>query len=91
MISFSIWTFDRNYLKFSLKQGACTFQKNLLHNLTPNINQQKQPLADVLQNVLLKFCEFHRKTSPLESLFNKVAVMWPATLLKGGSNTGVFL
>ena len=35
---------------------------------------QKQPYADILQNRCCeKFCNIHRKTSVLESLFNKVA------------------
>ena len=51
--------------------------------------------ADVLRNsCFLKFRNIHRETPVLESLFNKVAVLKaysPATLLKGHSNTGVFL
>ena len=34
---------------------------------------------------------FHKKTPVLESLFNKVAGLRPATLLKGDLNTRVFL
>ena len=39
----------------------------------------------------LKFRKFHRKTFVLESLFNKVAGLRPATLLKRDSKTSVFL
>ena len=53
---------------------------------------QKQPLAGVLQNRCSgKFCLCHRETPVLESLFNKVADLRPATLIKRDSNTGVFL
>ena len=41
--------------------------------------------------VLKKFCKFLRKTPMLESLFNKVADLRAATLIKGDINTGVFL
>ena len=60
---------------------------------------QKQLYADVLQNnCCLKCCDIHRKTSVLESLFNKTAGLtawWPATLFqthpKKDFNTSVFL
>ena len=61
-------------------------------NLDPNFltscfnvscNTQKQPFADVLQNMYSwQFHNIHRKTHVLESLFNKVA---------GLQSTGVFL
>ena len=38
-----------------------------------------------------KLRKFHRKATVLESLFNKVAGLRPATLLKRDSNTGAFL
>ena len=38
-----------------------------------------------------KFRKFHSKTPMLESGFNKIVVSRPTTLLKGDSNTGVFL
>ena len=41
--------------------------------------------------VLKIFSYFNRKVSALEFLFNKVADLKPATLIKGDSNTGVFL
>ena len=48
------------------------------------------PFADILQNrSSYKFGDIHSKTPVLESLFSKVAR--PATLLKRGSDTGVFL
>ena len=43
------------------------------------------------KGVLKKFLKFHRKIAVLESLFNKVAGLRPATLLKRDSNTAVFL
>ena len=47
--------------------------------------QQKQVFVGVLQNICaLKFCRIHRKTPVLESLFDKVAGLHPATLLKKG-------
>ena len=47
----------------------------------------KQSFTNVFQNRCSQnFCEFHKKASVLESLFNKVT-----NLLKGDSNTGVFL
>ena len=54
------------------------------------------PYANVLQNrCYWKFCNIHRKTSVLESLFNKVVGLGPATLFqprtKRDCNTGVFL
>ena len=41
--------------------------------------------------VLNNYAMFTGKKPMLESLFNKVAVLKPATLLKRVSNTGVFL
>ena len=53
---------------------------------------QKQLLADVLQNRCCEeFCNIHRETPVLESLFNKVAGLRSATLLKENSSTGAFL
>ena len=53
---------------------------------------QKQPFADVIQNrCSQKFRKFHRKTSALESLFNKVVDLRPATLIKRDTNTGFSL
>ena len=53
-------------------------------------NDQKQPFIDVLQNRCSeKFRNILRKTPVLESLFNKVVDLRPATLLKRDSNTGV--
>ena len=49
---------------------------------------QKQPSDVVFQKSFLKL---HRKTPALVALFNKVAALRPATLLKRGSNTGAFL
>ena len=46
-------------------------------------HHQKQAFADVLHNRCSeKFCKFHRKAPALESLFNKVADLKPATLNK---------
>ena len=39
----------------------------------------------------LKFGAIHRKTSALESLFNKVAGLQSCTFIKRSSNTSVFL
>ena len=44
----------------------------------------RKRLSEKLRNI-------HRKTPALESLFNKVEGFKPATLLKGDSNTHVFL
>ena len=44
---------------------------------------------DVLQKQL--FYKFYRKTHALETLFNKVASVKPATLLKRDFDIGVFL
>ena len=44
-------------------------------------HHQKQAFADILHNRCSeKFCKFHRKAPALESLFNKVADLKPATL-----------
>ena len=52
-------------------------------------------VRSVLQNrCSYKFRNIHRKTSVLESLFNKVSgltALRPATLFKRDINTGVFL
>ena len=37
-----------------------------------------------------KFRKIHKKTPVSESLFNNVAGLWPVTLLKKGSDIGVF-
>ena len=53
---------------------------------------QKQPFADVIQNrCSQKFRKFHRKTPALKSLFNKVADLASATLIKGDTNTSFCL
>ena len=53
---------------------------------------QKQPFADVIQNRFSqKNRKFHGKTLALESLFNKVADLRSATLIKGDTNTGFSL
>ena len=54
---------------------------------------QNQPFVDVLQNrYFWKFCNFHRKTSVLDCLFDKVSGAFrPLPFLKTDSNTGVFL
>ena len=67
-------------------------QENYSEYLLHFIPLQNQPFADVLQNrCFYKFCNIHRKTPVLESLFNKFAGLRPATLFKRYSNTGVFL
>ena len=61
--------------------------------------QGRQPLGEIDSHmffeigVLKIFCNIHRKTPVLESLFNKVAGLTscPATLLKRDFNKGVFL
>ena len=45
----------------------------------------------LLKEMFLKFRKFYRKIPVLESLFNKVVGLRPATLLKRASNTAVFL
>ena len=54
---------------------------------------QKQPPRSVIKKkaALKDFTKIHRKTPLLESLFNKVAGLKTATLLKRDSSTGVFL
>ena len=57
---------------------------------------QKQPPELFYKKAVLKFCNILRKTPVLESLFNKNAwvqacIFRPPTLLKRGSNTGVFV
>ena len=62
--------------------------KWLYQNYVKQAVLHKQPLADVLK----KFEIFTiRQTPVLESLFDKVASLKPATLLKRDPNTGVFL
>ena len=52
---------------------------------------QKQLSAGVLQNWCpSKFCKIHRKSSVLESLFNKTVDLKPATLLKENSSLGKY-
>ena len=53
---------------------------------------KKQPFADAIQKGCpYEFRKFHRKTPVLEILFNKVTSLRSATLLKGDSNTDIFL
>ena len=52
---------------------------------------QKQPLEVFCGKTFsYKIQKFHKKTPMLESLFNKVAGLRPATSLKRSSNTAVF-
>ena len=60
--------FDLLYLSCNNHCDWWLFQENFFYYF------QKQPYADILQNGCCeKFCNIHRKTSVLESLFNKVA------------------
>ena len=48
-------------------------------------------LTQIVSDPRLHLQKFHWKTPVLDSLFNKVAVLRPASLLKRDSNTRVFL
>ena len=48
-----------------------------------NKNQQKQLFVDVLQNrCFYKFCNIHRKTPVLDSLFHKVLSLQACNFIK---------
>ena len=58
------------------------FRSDLRNVLTKHFPTMQQ-FANVLQNrSSYKFPDIHKKISVLESLFNKVTCLWPATLLK---------
>ena len=44
-----------------------------------------------VKKLFLKFCKIYRKTPVLDSLFNKIAGLKTATILKRGFDIGVFL
>ena len=53
--------------------------------------QRQSPEVFSKKRVSYKLCKFHRKITVSESVFNKVARLKPATLLKRDSNAGAFL
>ena len=82
---------SNRYLKNSIGNFSfkTTAAKGVAYNnFFQNDTNQKQTFAAVLQN---RFRKFHRKTPVLESLFNKVAGLSPATVLKRDPNTSAFL
>ena len=53
---------------------------------------QKQPPEEFFKKMCpSKFCKLHKKTPVLETFFNKVAAIHPASFLKRVSSTSAFL
>ena len=77
-----VYLFKNKGYYYDVNNGG--IKSNLLSSKTFIIPYQKeQPVADALQIRCSKnFSNIHRKASMLESLFNKVAGLRPATLLK---------
>ena len=79
------------FLSRPKKWRSNTGRLSIPHEMILIKTTSQQPFADVLQNrCSKKFSNIHTETLLLESVFNKVAVLMSATLLKRDSSTGAF-